>query len=43
MSLCNRILQAPEEVRDKILQFYGQNFNFEVRYYMADFIEDKIL
>lgn len=45
MALCNQIVdpKTPQHIKDRILQFYGHNFSFEVRYYLADFIEDRFL
>ncbi|XP_058175910.1 signal transducer and transcription activator isoform X1 [Anopheles ziemanni] len=43
MSLWARVNQLPQPILDQIRFIYGNNFPIEVRHYLADWIEDRLL
>lgn len=43
MALWSRILNMPGEAMQSVRLHYGNNFPIEVRHYLADWIEDRLL
>lgn len=43
MTLWEQIMKTPTPVKERLLSQYGEVFPLEVRCYLADFIEEKVL
>lgn len=43
MSLWARVNQLPQPILEQIRFIYGSNFPIEVRHYLADWIEERLL
>jgi signal transducer and activator of transcription 5B len=43
MALWAKILQLPPEAMEQIRMCYGHNFSIEVRHFLADWIEERLL
>lgn len=43
MALWEQVLKAPDHIKERILGQYGDAFPLEVRHYLSDVIEEKIL